>query len=96
MDACLVSEGLLTIAEMVRSQAVSEATVTSKGQITIPADIRQAMGLMPQDRVVFTRLANGTVVMRAKKRSAQELAGMLKIPAGQPPVAIDDMRIGND
>lgn len=75
---------------------MSEATLTSKGQITIPADIRQAMGLMPQDRVVFTRLANGTVVMRAKKRSVQEIAGMLKLPTGQAPVAIDDMRIGND
>lgn len=75
---------------------MSEATLTSKGQITIPADIRQAMGLMPQDRVVFTRLANGTVVMRAKKRSVQEIAGMLKLPIGQAPVAIDDMRIGND
>lgn len=48
---------------------MAEATVTRKGQITIPVDIRQAMGRAPQDRVVFTRLANGTVVMRARKRS---------------------------
>lgn len=73
---------------------MSEATVTSKGQITIPADIRQVMGLAPQDRVVFTQLANGTVVMRAKKRSIVDLAGMLKPRTG--PVAVEDMRIGRD
>ena len=75
---------------------MSEATVTSKGQVTIPAEIRQALGLMPQDRVVFTRLANGTVVMRAKKRSVLDLAGILKSTARPASVPVDDMRIGKD
>ena len=48
---------------------MSEAAVTSKGQITIPVGIRKSLRLKAQDRVVFTRLVDGTVVMRAKVRS---------------------------
>ena len=57
---------------------MAEAAVTSKGQITIPADIRKAMGLKEKDRVVFTLLPDGTTVMRAKTQSARDLAGILK------------------
>lgn len=31
-----------------------DAVVSSKGQITIPAEIRRQMKLEPQDKVVFT------------------------------------------
>lgn len=54
------------------------ATVSSKGQITIPADIRQALGLAMGDLVVFTLLEDGTTVMRAKKRSLLELEWVLR------------------
>ncbi|MBP6514253.1 MAG: type II toxin-antitoxin system PrlF family antitoxin [Steroidobacteraceae bacterium] len=64
---------------------MSEAAVTSKGQITIPADIRKAMGLAEQDRVVFTVLMDGTTVMRAKTRSAADLKGVLPRPAHRVP-----------
>jgi len=71
---------------------MSEATVTSKGQITIPVDIRRSLGLKARDRVVFTRLADGTVVMRAKSRSASALTGRLPKPARK--VRVEDMRYG--
>ena len=71
---------------------MSEAAVTSKGQITIPVEIRNSMGLKARDRVVFTRLADGTTVMRAKTRSAVDLAGRLPKPAKK--VRIVDMRYG--
>jgi antitoxin PrlF len=73
---------------------MSEATITSKGQVTIPADIRKALGLSAGERVVFTRLDDGTTVMRAKTRSILELKGMLKPARGKRKVAIDDMSIG--
>ena len=57
---------------------MSEATITSKGQVTIPAEIREAMGLAAGERVVFTQLDDGTTVMRAKTRSILELKGLLK------------------
>lgn len=74
---------------------MSEATMTSKGQITIPAEIRKAMGLTPGERVIFTQLHDGTTVMRAKTRSILELKGLLKPVRGtKRKVAIKDMSIG--
>ncbi len=74
---------------------MSEATVTSKGQVTIPADIRKALGLGAGERVVFTQLDDGSTIMRAKTRSIMDLRGMLK-PARRRKVAIDEMAIGRD
>jgi antitoxin PrlF len=54
---------------------MSEATITSKGQVTIPAEIRKALGLAAGGRVIFTRLDDGTTVFRAKTRSVMELRG---------------------
>jgi AbrB family looped-hinge helix DNA binding protein len=66
---------------------MAEATVTSKGQITIPADIRRAMGLTTKDRVVFTVMPDGTTVMRAKTKSIADLKGMLKNPGKKVPIS---------
>ena len=71
---------------------MAESAVTSKGQITIPIDVRRAMGLQPQDRVVFTVMPDGTTVMRAKTRSLHQLAGSLKRPGKK--VAIKNLRLG--
>ena len=57
---------------------MSEATMTSKGRITIPADIRKGLGVAAGERVVLTRLEDGTVILRAKTRSIQHLNVMLK------------------
>ncbi len=74
---------------------MSEATLTSKGQITIPADIRKLLAIHPKDRVTFTPMPDGTVLMRAKTKSLQDLRGLLpQLPGGQVPVA--DMRLGRD
>ena len=74
---------------------MSEATMTSKGQVTIPADIRKALGLNAGERVVFTRLDDGTTIMRAKTRSILQLKGLLKpLRAKKGKVAIADMNIG--
>jgi antitoxin PrlF len=72
---------------------MSEATLTSKGQITIPADIRRSMDLSPKDRLTFTLMPDGTVVMRAKTKSLVSLKGMLK-PMPNTTVSIADMNIG--
>ena len=73
---------------------MSEATITSKGQVTIPADIRKALGLSAGERVVFTRLDDGTTIMRAKTRSILELKGTLKPVRGRRKVPVEDMNIG--
>lgn len=73
---------------------MSEATVTSKGQITIPADIRKALGLNAGERVVFTRLEDGTTIMRSKTRSILDLKGVLKPRGGTRKAAVESMRLG--
>ena len=70
---------------------MAEAALTSKGQITIPAEIRRQMNLGPHDRIVFTLLPNGTTIMRAKNRSVASLAGSVK--SRKKKVAIKDMRM---
>jgi antitoxin PrlF len=64
---------------------MSQATVTSRGRITIPADIRKTLGLVAHDRVAFTVLMDGTTIMRAKTRSAADLRGLLPRPAHRVP-----------
>jgi AbrB family looped-hinge helix DNA binding protein len=70
---------------------MSVATMTSKGQTTIPKDIREAMGLKPKDQISFTLMPDGAVIMRAKTRSIGELYGTLHEP-DRPPIALDDMK----
>ncbi len=73
---------------------MSEATVTSKGQITIPVDIRQSLGLQAQDRVTFTPMPDGTVVLRAKTKSILDLRSLLQ-PMPDSVVSVDDMGLGS-
>lgn len=70
---------------------MSLATMTSKGQTTIPKDIRDALCLQPQDQIQFTLTSDGTVILRAKKRSIRDMYGLLHDPERKP-VGIDDMK----
>ena len=56
----------------------TDATLTSKGQTTIPKEIRDSLGMKPGDRMTFTLMPDGTVIMRVKSRSVLELAGTLR------------------
>lgn len=42
--------------------------VTSKGQTTIPKNVREAANLKPGDRIHFTALEDGTIIVRVKSR----------------------------
>ena len=65
-------------------------TMTTKGQVTVPREIRDRLGIKSGDKMAFTMLSDGTVVMRPKTRRLADLAGSLTRP-GQPGVAVDDM-----
>ena len=54
------------------------ATLTRRGQTTIPKSIREQTGLRPGDRMHFTVLANGAIMLRVKRRDVAELQGILK------------------
>jgi hypothetical protein len=67
-------------------------TVSSKGQVTIPRDVRERLGLQAGDKIAWSVLSNGTVVARPKTRRLADLVGILTRP-GQPSVTIDEMRL---
>lgn len=69
---------------------MSDTTLTSKGQTTIPKDIRDGLGLKAGDRLSFTLLTDGTVIVRAKTRRLLDLAGTLARP-GQKVVPVERM-----
>lgn len=68
---------------------MSIGTMTSKGQITIPKDVRLALGLTAGVSVTFTRNAEGDYVIRVAKRSAADLAGALKYTGS--PLSLSEM-----
>jgi antitoxin PrlF len=55
----------------------TEATLTSKGQTTIPKAIRDSLGMKAGDRMTFTLMPDGAVVMRVKNKRVSDLAGLL-------------------
>ncbi len=68
---------------------MAAATVTSKGQITIPKAIRDLLGVKPGDRVVFIRQPDGRVVVEGETVDVRSLRGMLKHRGNS--VSIDEM-----
>lgn len=70
---------------------MTESTITAKGQTTVPADIRQAIGGAPGTRLVWHVLNDGRLLVRVKNKSILDLKGMLT-PAKGRHVAIEDMK----
>ena len=68
---------------------MSTSTLTSKGQTTIPKDIRERLNLHPGDRLEFVIDDDGRVLVLPASSDASELAGMLKPPGN--PVSVADM-----
>jgi len=68
---------------------MTTATLTSKGQITIPAEVRQALGVDAGDRVEFVEVAPGRFEFIAATRSIKALKGMFGKP--RKTVSIEEM-----
>ena len=68
---------------------MTTATLTSKGQITIPSEVRQRMGLDAGDRIEFVELANGGFAIQPSIDDVRSLKGLLRKPA--KPVSVEDM-----
>ena len=68
----------------------TDATLTSKGQTTIPKQIRDELGMKPGDRMTFTLMPDSTVVMRVKSKRLSELAGTL-YKKGRKPVPVEQL-----
>jgi AbrB family looped-hinge helix DNA binding protein len=68
---------------------MTTATISSKGQITIPAGVRQALNVDTGDRVEFIELEPGQYLFVAANRSVTELKGMFGKP--RRVVSVDEM-----
>jgi antitoxin PrlF len=66
------------------------AIVTSKGQITIPKAVRDALGVQTGDRVEFVETGKGVFEVVAASRDVRELKGLIDKPSRA--VSVDDMR----
>lgn len=68
---------------------MSTATITSKGQITIPADVRRALDVEAGDRVEFVQVEAGRFELVVATRSIRELKGRFGSPGRV--VSIEEM-----
>lgn len=66
-----------------------ESTITTKGQITLPKDMRTALHLKTGDKVVFEEQEDGGYILRPKTRDVRSLKGCVTY-AG-PARMIEDM-----
>jgi antitoxin PrlF len=57
---------------------MSSAKLTSKGQITIPLEVRRALRLRTGDRLAFRVRDDRTVMVTPERGSLDSLRGMLK------------------
>jgi AbrB family looped-hinge helix DNA binding protein len=66
------------------------ATVTSKGQLTIPKQIRDALGIHEGDRVVLR--VEGDHAVLARTPELLNLAGTVSVPVAKRGTAWDEVR----
>ena len=69
---------------------MTTATLTSKGQITMPQVVRQTLGLQTGDRVAFVADNAGGYKVVALRKDVKALRGRFAGRAKQP-VSVDDM-----
>jgi AbrB family looped-hinge helix DNA binding protein len=63
--------------------------VTSKGQVTVPKAVREALGIKEGDEIVFRVEGNRAVVARTP--DFLDLAGSIRVPAAKRNVAWDEV-----
>ncbi|MBO3761922.1 AbrB/MazE/SpoVT family DNA-binding domain-containing protein [Ciceribacter sp. L1K22] len=66
-----------------------DSTLTSKGQTTIPVEVRDRLKLKPGDKIRYV-FQGDRVYLRVKNRDALELAGFLHDP-NRKPLTVEDM-----
>ena len=69
------------------------ATVTDKGQVTVPKEIRDQTGIAPGSRLDFEVQNDGTLRVRVLTRGASNLFGLVH-SSGIRPRSIEEMDQG--
>jgi AbrB family looped-hinge helix DNA binding protein len=65
------------------------AKVTSKGQVTVPKAVRDALGIHEGDEVVFRVVGNHAILARTP--DFLDLAGSIRVPAAKRNVTWDEV-----
>lgn len=60
-----------------------EATLSAKGQVTIPKEMREALNLRTGDQLIYS-VVDGEVIMTPKNIDFKDLAGFLGDPPNGP------------
>lgn len=68
---------------------MATATLTSKGQITLPKMVRQRLGVEAGDKVEFVEMEPGVFKVIAATRDVRDLKGV--IPRPPKPVSVEQM-----
>jgi antitoxin PrlF len=68
---------------------MTAATLTSKCQLTLPKDVRTALGVGPGDRVDFVRMEDGNFAVMPATLPVKRLKGL--IPRPKKPVTLEQM-----
>jgi antitoxin PrlF len=66
----------------------TDSTLTAKGQTTIPKPIRDSLCMKAGDKMTFTLMPDGVVLMRVKNKHLSDVAGLL-YRKGRKPVPIE-------
>ncbi len=69
---------------------MSTATVTSKRQITLPADMCRELRIVPGTKIAFVKNAAGETVLKPKLGDIRNVKGIVKYKGS--PVSIEDMK----
>lgn len=67
------------------------STVTQKGQVTIPKDVRDSLHLVTGDKVEFIHNDRGEIVIKPVTRKVAEVAGILSKYKKAKPLSIEAM-----
>ena len=70
---------------------MTTATLTSKGQVTIPAKVRAGLGVEAGDRIEFIEVEPGRYEIIAATQSVKVLKGIIRKP--DHPVSIEQMNV---
>jgi antitoxin PrlF len=67
------------------------STISSKGQVTIPIDVRRRLGVGASDKVVFVIADSGRVEMRPVRYRVADLRGIVPALPGRETVDFDEL-----
>ena len=72
-----------------------EATLTSKGQLTLPKSLRDDLGLKSGDSVSFEKTGDGTYELRRKEKpSLDDIIGAFAPFMKHPPLSDEECEAG--